>query len=403
VPVYNFAQLGARYRYLYAALLYESGMLDKLYTDFWMPVNLESDKLPSIMRKMAGRRSDRISNRKVVSFYRLGYQLYSALKKSNDIFYQSEVLAEFGSEFAKRQLKSIDRSSGYIGMCSESLEVIRELKKCGSQTTLIQYDACDDSSILLAENRRWPDWSPEGNQRSPQYYRRVYLEWAETDRIMVNSEWTRDLIVTQGADPSKIYTVPLVCINRNPEADRQINMSKPLKVLFVGSVVLRKGVQYLIEAARLLNHSRFEFFILGQNYQSPDAFKGVGENVHFIGQIPFQEVEKYYRDCDVLVFPTLSDGFGSVQVEAMSYGLPVIATSSCASVAENEKSGFIIPPADSGSLVLCLKQLEEDRRLLEKLSVNAPRRAQEFSFENVTRSFNSMLRTVKEKAPDESC
>ena len=105
MPVYNFAQLGARYRYLYAALLYESGMLDKLYTDFWMPVNLESDKLPSIMRKMAGRRSDRISNRKVVSFYRLGYQLYSALKKSNDIFYQSEVLAEFGSEFAKRQLK----------------------------------------------------------------------------------------------------------------------------------------------------------------------------------------------------------------------------------------------------------------------------------------------------------
>ncbi len=403
MPVYNFAQLGARYRYLYAALLYESGMLDKLYTDFWMPVNLESDKLPSIMRKMAGRRSDRISNRKVVSFYRLGYQLYSALKKSNDIFYQSEVLAEFGSEFAKRQLKSIDRSSGYIGMCSESLEVIRELKKCGSQTTLIQYDACDDSSILITENRRWPDWSPEGNQRSPQYYRRVYLEWAETDRIMVNSEWTRDLIVTQGADPSKIYTVPLVCINRNPEADRQINMSKPLKVLFVGSVVLRKGVQYLIEAARLLNHSRFEFFILGQNYQSPDAFKGVGENVHFIGQIPFQEVEKYYRDCDVLVFPTLSDGFGSVQVEAMSYGLPVIATSSCASVAENEKSGFIIPPADTGSLVGCLDRLEEDRRLLEKLSVNAPLRAQEFSFENVTRSFKSMLSTVKEKVPDESC
>ena len=388
---YNFAQLGARYRYLYAAVLEDAGLLDRLYTDFWMPVNLESAHLPSIMQKIAGRRSTRISNRNVVAFYCFGYQLYQALKKSTDIFYQSKVLAKFGSQFAQLQLKSIDRSSGFIGMCSESLEVIHELKKCGSPTILIQYDACDDSSILIPENGKWPVWSPEGSQRSPEYYTRVYQEWDEAGRIIVNSEWTRNLIVRQGADPSKIEVVPLICITRNAGIEKNVNRSKPLKVLFVGSVVLRKGAQYLIEAAKMLEQDKFEFFILGHNYQSPEAFKGIGNNVHFIGQIPFQEVENYYRTSDVLVFPSLSDGFGSVQVEAMSYGLPVIASSSCAQVVEHGKSGFIVPPGDSASITDYLTRIGEDRELLAAFSRDALSRASEYSFDSVAGLFKAFL------------
>ncbi len=395
MPGYNFAQLGARYRYLYAAVLEEAGLLNRLYTDFWMPANLESDKLPSIIRKIAGRRSNMISNRKVVAFYRFGYQLYQALSKSNDVFYQSKVLAEFGAQFAQLQLKSIDRSSGYIGMCSESLEVIRELKKSGSQTTLIQYDACDDSSILIPENMKWPDWSPEGSQRSQEYYTRVYQEWDEAGRIIVNSEWTRDLIGRQGADPSKIVVVPLICINHSPVFEKKIIRDKPLRVLFVGSVVLRKGAQYLIEAAKMLDQDKFEFFILGQNYQSPEAFKGIGNNVHFIGQIPFQEVENYYITSDVLVFPSLSDGFGSVQVEAMSYGLPVIASSSCAQVVEHGKSGFILPQGDFASIADYLTLIGEDRELLAALSFGALTRAEEFAFQRVSGTFISSIQMAK--------
>ncbi len=394
MQVFNFAQLGARYRYLYAVLLNESGLLDKLYTDFWMPVNVESLKLPSIVRKIAGRRNDLIANRKVVAYYDLGLQLYKALNKSKDIYYQSGVLAEYGSKFAIRQLKSINRSSGYIGMCSESLEVLRALKGTGSSTIVIQYDACDDSAILIPENKRWPAWVTEGNYRSPDYYQRVYQEWEEAGRIMVNSEWTRDQIVKQGADPSRVMIIPLICNTQNGGKIKQDHRSKPLRVLYVGSVVLRKGVQYLLEAARMLNHNQFDFFILGQNYQPPEAFKELGNNVRFIGQLPYQEVGNYYRNCDVLVFPSLSDGFGSVQVEAMSYGMPVIASSSCAGVVEHEKSGFIIPPGDSGSLVQYLQRLADDRDLLGILSVNALSRAKEYSFEKVSSLFTGHLESI---------
>jgi glycosyltransferase involved in cell wall biosynthesis len=394
---FNFAQLGARYRYQYAALLNTAGLLEQLYTDFWMPVKMDSTRVPPLVSKMAGRRNDLIGNSKVTAFYGLGFQLFKELRKSNDIFYQSEILATYGSKFALQQLKYINRSSGYIGMCSESLEVLDALKETDSPTILIQYDACDDSAILVHENERWPDWTPEGNHRSPAYYGRVYKEWDSAGQIMVNSEWTRDQIVLQGADPSKIFVVPLVYSNPGDgSTGREVNLHKPLRVLYAGSVVLRKGVQYLLEAARLLKPDQFEFYILGQNYQRPDAFQGLGENVRFIGQLPYQELGNYYKNCDVLVFPSLSDGFGSVQVEAMGYGLPVIASTSCASVVEHGKSGFLVPPGDSISIGMYLQRLADDRSMLESLSCNALNRAKEYSIETISGLFLNHLPRVSE-------
>jgi glycosyltransferase involved in cell wall biosynthesis len=214
---------------------------------------------------------------------------------------------------------------------------------------------------------------------------------------MVNSEWTRDQIILQGADPSKIFVIPLTYSNPEEESTGgNVNRHKPLRVLCAGSVVLRKGVQYLLEAARLLNPDQFEFYILGQNYQPPEAFKGLGKNVRFTGQRPYQELANYYRNCDVLVFPSLSDGFGSVQVEAMSYGLPVIASTSCARVVEHGKSGFLVPPGDSISIGMYLQRLADDRSLLETLSCNAFSRAKEYSIETVSGLFLNHLTRVSQ-------
>jgi len=143
-------------------------------------------------------------------------------------------------------------------------------------------------------------------------------------------------------------------------------------------------VQYLIEASKMLERDRFNFYLVGTNPQPSGAFTGVGPNVCFTGSLPYQEVARYYRQCDVLVFPSLSDGFGSVQVEAMNYGLPVIASTSCARVAEHEKSGLLVPPADPRAIADALQQLADDRDLLERLSRNAMLRSKRYSLPNIT-------------------
>jgi len=81
---------------------------------------------------------------------------------------------------------------------------------------------------------------------------------------------------------------------------------------------------------------------------------------------------------DVLVFPTLSDGFGLVQLEAMAQGLPVIATSACGEVVRDGWDGFVVPPGDVESLVEALRRLRREPDLYAAMSQAALGRATEF-------------------------
>jgi glycosyltransferase involved in cell wall biosynthesis len=69
-----------------------------------------------------------------------------------------------------------------------------------------------------------------------------------------------------------------------------------------------------------------------------------------LGQIPRSETPELYRNADLFVLPTLSDGFGLTQLEALAHGLPVVATPNCARVVEDGVQGRIVPAADSQAL-----------------------------------------------------
>jgi len=85
---------------------------------------------------------------------------------------------------------------------------------------------------------------------------------------------------------------------------------------------------------------------------------------------------------DVLLFPTFSDGFGMVQVEAISRGLPVISTPNAASIIENEVSGFVVPVGSVDEVENCLRRYCEDRDLLKTHSKKAFERSADFTMES---------------------
>jgi glycosyltransferase involved in cell wall biosynthesis len=115
-------------------------------------------------------------------------------------------------------------------------------------------------------------------------------------------------------------------------------------------------------------------------------------NAAYVGQVPRARAADIYLSHDVFLFPTLSDGFGLTQLEAMAHGLPVIATDRCGEVVEHKKSGFIVPVRDAPAIVKALNHFIETRDALSEFSAAALRRSADFLPENQWPMYRRALR-----------
>jgi glycosyltransferase involved in cell wall biosynthesis len=149
-------------------------------------------------------------------------------------------------------------------------------------------------------------------------------------------------------------------------------------VLWVGAVILRKGIQYLIEAARMLSATSIEFIVAGPIGISQSAVASAPANVKFLGRIPRVSLAEIYVQADVFVLPTISDGFAITQLEAMAHGLPVIATPNCGAVVRDGLDGFVVRARDAQALASAIAKLDADRRLLRDMAASAVIRSRDF-------------------------
>jgi len=155
-----------------------------------------------------------------------------------------------------------------------------------------------------------------------------------------------------------------------------------LRVLWLGKLSLLKGIVYALEAAGLLEGSGIEFTFTGSLEIAVNRLR-LPSNARYLGAVARNQVGEVYRAHDVFLFPTLSDGFGMTQLEAMAYGLPVIATVRCGAVVQNGVSGILVQPADTRSLVEALVMLKSDPDRLEALSSAAFARSRQFTPERI--------------------
>jgi glycosyltransferase involved in cell wall biosynthesis len=147
--------------------------------------------------------------------------------------------------------------------------------------------------------------------------------------------------------------------------------AKKLKALFLGSVILRKGVGQLFDAIKMLKSEPVDFTFAGPiGIKIPDDVSRM-TNVRFLGPVDKATAESLYRDSDVFLFPTLSDGFGLTQLEALGHGLPVIASMNCGQVVEDRVSGLVLPEVSPEVIAEAVLELVRDRDLLARLKANA--------------------------------
>jgi glycosyltransferase involved in cell wall biosynthesis len=81
-------------------------------------------------------------------------------------------------------------------------------------------------------------------------------------------------------------------------------------------------------------------------------------------------VAEFYKDADVFVLPTLSDGFAITQLEALAHGLPIIATPNCGRVVEQGKTGYVVPARDGAALAESIMRFARNRELAAEMGPN---------------------------------
>jgi glycosyltransferase involved in cell wall biosynthesis len=160
----------------------------------------------------------------------------------------------------------------------------------------------------------------------------------------------------------------------------------PLRILFVGSLIPRKGLHVLLEALTDLPSGACSLEVIGDVERDPAyasrvrrqiALHGLDASVRLRGALDDQGLVDALRRSHVLAVPSTYEGFGIAYLEAMTFGLPVLASAAggASDVVIDGETGYLIAPGDVTALTEHLEALSRDRGLLVRLGLAARREA----------------------------
>jgi len=397
-------QDGAREHYAIPRALHRTGRLAGLFTEFWAgwTTRMVGGWLPfGPVRALAARCHPDLADAHVTSWNvrtvweRGGRRTEDGEGRKERGERKYLHFVEAGRRFAGRVRDSVQRRWDLGGQTvlfaydTAALEVFEYVKRLGVRCVLGQMDPNRaEFEAVGEEERRWPGWALAPMVVPEEYCQRREREWAMADQVVVNSEFCRQGLVRQGVPEEKVVVIPL-CYEKGPrdqgtKGPRALRASDPrFCVLFLGQVILRKGIQYLVEAARLMDGEDVRFDVVGPIGISDEAVRSAPRNVVFHGRANRDQAGEWYGRADVFVLPTVSDGFALTQLEAMAHGLPVIATPNCGQVVTDGEDGFIVPARDGAALARAIARYRKDPELRATHSTAGLRKAGRFTLERL--------------------
>jgi hypothetical protein len=290
-----------------------------------------------------------------------------------------EVVSERFDRWVASQLPSLD-SKIFVGVETCALYSFKSAKQKDMSTILdcpqVHPDFLTHTLNAAAEDLHLP--MPEAFDTA-QTAERKRQEFQMADRLLVLSDVQKRSFLAAGFPAKKLICIPLWADTTifQPPPTPIAKPNKPLQVLFVGGLSLRKGIPYLLEAARLCG-PEIELTLLGTVYAEirPFLAKYDGCFKH-VAPTTKSGVRQAYWQSDVLVLPSLLDTFGWVAMEAMACGLPVILSENCGAPVPDEE--WRVPIMDAEAITQKLSRLKSDRTYCASLGKQALWFSQQFT------------------------
>ena len=381
-------------------MLHRSGKLEAVFTDYWSSGIWRPLARLAGAKRLLTRHHEELSDAEVYGFNATALLagLRGKLARSREPY--SEFL-KIGSRFGRQTRTAMAKrceqdwkNTIFFGYDTGFLEAAAWAKDQGAATVVCQMDPSQvEIEMVHEEERLWPGWAKTPLLVPEEYLAWRKAEWALADVVMVNSKWTLDALVKLGVPSEKIAIVPLAYETEEIEPTSPPRAEGPLRVLYLGQVNLRKGIQYLLAAARKLDKKQFRFDVAGPISISDEHVVTAPANVTFHGSVTRDRVREFYREADVFVLPTISDGFALTQLEAMAHGLPLITTPNCGDVVRDGIDGFLVPARDASALAKALENLADDPERLEAMREATRDNVARFGLE----ALDQNLRTIEQR------
>jgi glycosyltransferase involved in cell wall biosynthesis len=204
----------------------------------------------------------------------------------------------------------------------------------------------------------------------------------------------------------KIWFIPNAIRNNNINIQEKGKKNNKIQILFLSNLIISKGILDFIGALKILSEKRndFEGLIIGKERELTslglkNKIKNYEDTIKYIG--PKYETEKYiyYRNSDIFVFPSYSEIWGIVILEAMQCGLPVITTNEGAitDMIEHGVNGFIVDKQNPQQIANKIEILIDNPQLRKKMGkLNRKKFIENYTIDKFEYNLISVLKSISE-------
>jgi len=220
-------------------------------------------------------------------------------------------------------------------------------------------------------------WGLEVRGVDPYMIDREEAEYEQADAVTVPSQFAYRSFLAKGFPEAKLRRIPLGVRLELFKPEGQPSADS-FDVLFVGSVTVRKGIPYLLQAFQKLRYPGKRLRIVGPipAEMRPVLAQFDQANVELVGPVPQSDVRRHMSTSHVMVLPSIEDGWGMVMGQAMACGCPVISSDHTGGpdLYSHGVEGLIVPIRSADAIADGLQRLADDPILRQSMSEAALRR-----------------------------
>jgi glycosyltransferase involved in cell wall biosynthesis len=270
--------------------------------------------------------------------FRAGSRLRRALSLKMDL---DPWFHERFDEAASRRLHP--EANLYVGWSGFSERGLRRAREHGAIAILERGSAhIEHQRDLLQEE--YARYGVAGQLPAPDIVSKELREYQSADYISIPSGFVKRTFLDKGFPEDKLLRVPYgVNLAEFRQAPKQ---DDTFRVVFVGSMSLRKGVHYLLQAYAELGLRNAELWLIGNLLPEMECFFRRYEGWYrFFGHLPQSDLSRHLSQGSVFALCSIEEGMAMVQAQAMACGLPLVCTTNTGGedLIENGQEGFIIP------------------------------------------------------------